>query len=362
MVCAHKAEAWRMSQPEGYENVENGVQYQFGMAQHPFGMRSRKNQENDRFLNSTDLELRHIRYFVAVAEALSFGKASRVLHISQPPLSRQIQNLERSLGVTLFDRSNGGVILTPAGSVFLQESKEILQRAEQAAILARRAQNGELGKIDLGCSPCLDLALQDFLNERLMSRMPGLDICFHRCSSAEQAQFIRHCSLDAGVVRLPLPDFDHLTLEVLCREPVVAMVACGHPFAARRRLSIKELADNPVVMLRRSVPLTHDHIYRLCVQDSLKAEVLDASTPFSNLVDSVRVNHRVGLVPASVKLAQLQGVAFVPLRESYASSGIGILHRRNGVSSLLAEFMRAIREAPMDLLDGNPNGRQRSKT
>ncbi|MGA8597583.1 MAG: LysR family transcriptional regulator [Bryobacteraceae bacterium] len=351
MICAHKAEAGPKALHEAYGNVENGVQYQFGMAQDPSGMRGRQAEQNGHFMSSTDLELRQIRYFVAVAEALSFGKASRALHISQPPLSRQIRNLERSLGVTLFDRSNGGVILTPAGSVFLRESKDILQHAQQAAILAQRAQRGQFGKLELGCSAYLDLALHDFLNEHLISRVPGLDVCFHCCSSAEQARFIRQGSLDAGIVRLPLPDFDQLTLESMCREPIVAMVASNHSLAARRRLSIKELAASPVVMMRRSVPATHDCIYRLCMQESLDAEVLDASAPFSNLVDSVRSNNRVGLVPAAVKLAELRGVSFVPLREPYASSAIGILHRRNGASSPLAEFISAIQEAPMDLLD-----------
>lgn len=304
----------------------------------------------------SDFELRQLRYFVAVAEALSFGKASRALHVSQPPLSRQIRSLEKSLGVTLFNRSNGGVTLTPAGSVFLRESAEILQRAEQAAILAQRAQRGELGEIDIGCSPCLDLALRDFLNEHLMSRIPGLDVRFHPCSSAEQGRFIRHCSLDAGVVRLPLPDFDHLTLETLCREPIVVMVASDHPFSTRRCLSIRELADSPVMMMRRSVPITHDRIYRLCVQENLKAEVLDASTSFSNLVDSVRANSRVALVPSAIKHAQLRGMTFIPLQESYASSAIGILYRRSDHSSSLSEFIRAIREVPMDLLDSNRNG------
>lgn len=332
------------------------VQYQFGIAQNLSGMAAKSDEKDKNPLRSGDLELRQLRYFVTVAGTLSFGKASRMLHVSQPPLSRQIQSLEKSIGVTLFNRSNGGVTLTPAGSVFLLEAEKILQHTEEAVKLTKRAQNGELGKIDVGCSRYLDLALHDFLNEHLKSHFPGLEVCFHSCSSAEQARLIRQGGLDAGIVRLPLPEFDHLTLETLCREPIVAMIASDHPLSTRCRLSIRELADRPVAMLRRSAPATHDRIYRLCMQENLKAEILEPGMSFSNLVDSVRVNKRVALVPSAVSHAQLRGMSFIPFQESYASSAIGILYRRNDHSGPLLQLLETTRKMPMDLLDIDRNG------
>ena len=112
----------------------------------------------------SEIELRQLSYFTAVAESLSFGKAAKALHISQPPLSRQVRRLEKSIGAVLLNRSSKGVTLTSAGALFFMESQGILRRLENAAKVARRAERGELGNLTAGCSRYLDIVLRRFLS------------------------------------------------------------------------------------------------------------------------------------------------------------------------------------------------------
>src|SRR3982751_1859911 len=213
---------------------------------------------------TNEIDLRQLRYFAAVAEQLSFGKAAKVLHISQPPLSRQIRSLETSLGVVLLNRSHQGVSLTPAGMVFLSEIRQILQRVEQARVLAKRAEYGQAGELKVGYCSYLDTVLNSFLAARFRGESE-LRLRSHSLPSSDQVELLRNRILDVGIVHLPLPDTDHLTVELLCHEPIVAMVARDHPLSARRRVSLVDLGkQESLVPRRQSFPLVHHQIHRVC--------------------------------------------------------------------------------------------------
>jgi len=299
----------------------------------------------------SEIEFRQLSYFTAVAESLSFGKAAKALHISQPPLSRQVRRLEKSIGAVLLNRSSKGVTLTSAGALFFMESQGILRRLENAAKVARRAERGELGNLTAGCSRYLDIVLRRFLSGSGPESLPPLQLHFESIPSAEQVGLLRQHSLDAGIVRLPLPETDHLTVNVLCREPIVAMVARTHPLASRRHVSLHDLSNTPAVILgRRSIALRYDTIHRICDEASLRTEVLTSPDAVIDLLDSVRRSSKVALVPSSMRYARLEGVTFLSIEEKYASIGIGLLYRRDDPSPVLSRFLASVHRFPSDFL------------
>ena len=188
-------------------------------------------------------ELRHLRYFVAVAEELHFGRAARALNISQPPLSRQIQDLERNVGAQLLNRSAKSVTLTEAGKVFLAESKRILSQVYRSVDSVRRANAGETGHLEIGFAPFFDAYLLPSLRHVLLERYREADITFHRLSNEEQVRQLRNGSLDVGLMLLPVENADQIAIEQLFRLPAVAVVADSHPLAHRQQISLRDEDD-----------------------------------------------------------------------------------------------------------------------
>jgi DNA-binding transcriptional LysR family regulator len=299
----------------------------------------------------SEIEFRQLRYFTAVAESLSFSKAAKILHISQPPLSRQVRRLEKSVGAMLLNRSSKGVTLTPAGTLFFVESQGILRRLENSAEVARRTDRGELGNLTIGCSRYLDIMLRRFLLTPGPEALPPVQLHFESIPSAEQVGLLRQYSLDVGIVRLPIPEIDHLTLNILCREPIVAIVARTHPLASRRQISLHDLSNTPVVIWgRQSVAPRYDAIHRICDDASLRTEVIASPESVIDLLNSVRRSSKVVLAPSSMEYARLKGVTFLPIEEKHASIGIGLLHRRDDPSPILSRFLSSVRRFPGDFL------------
>ena len=304
----------------------------------------------------SEIELRQLRYFSAVAELLSFGKAAKVLHVSQPPLSRQVRSLERSIGAVLLNRSPSGVTLTPAGAQFFGEVQRVLRRIQSAAELARRTEEGQAGNLSVGCSEYLDVVLRRFLPQQPSVAPAGLQLRFESLAADEQVQLLRHCALDAGVVRLPLPDIDQLSIDVLGREPIMALVSDEHPYATRPQISLRDLAGKPILLMRRKINSpVKDQIRRICDEADLTTEVVESREPVVELLDSVRQELRVALVPASMSYAQLPGVTFLPIQEPHASIGIGLLYRRDDNSPALARFLAAVHRVPHDFVYRGPH-------
>src|SRR5579862_174199 len=195
-------------------------------------------------------ELRHLRYFVAVAEELHFGRAAKALNISQPPLSRQIQDLERNVGTQLLNRSAKCVTLTEAGRVFLAESKRILAQVYRSVDTVRRATAGETGRLEIGFAPFFDSYLLPSLRHVLGERYREAEITFHRLSSEEQVRLLRNGALDVGLLLLPVENVDQIAIEQLFRLPAVALVAESHPLAHRQQISLRDVAQESLVDVR----------------------------------------------------------------------------------------------------------------
>ena len=194
------------------------------------------------------MELRHLRYFVAVAEERHFGRAAERLHIAQPPLSQQIRRLETELGVTLLHRTTRSVEVAPAGEVLLARAKEVLAAVDDAVEDTRRAARGEFGRLAIGFTGSATYALLPRLAAALRSALPGvvLDLRGELLTPAQVARLLDG-SLDLGVLRPPVRE-RALCVEVVRSDPLIAVLPEGHRLAAADAVPLEELADEPFVV------------------------------------------------------------------------------------------------------------------
>ena len=196
------------------------------------------------------MELRHVRYFLAVADYRNFRKAAEQLHIAQPPLSRQIRQLEEDLGVVLFVRNKQRVELTRAGQAFLEEARKLIVQAGHATEAARHAQKGESGVVKIGIASGLGGVVNRVVAE-LRRRLPAIDIECKDVFSTHQNESLHRGEIDVGFLRPPV-DQTNLNCELLFEEEFVVVLPKRHRLAKRRSLRLKEVADEPLIIFDRS--------------------------------------------------------------------------------------------------------------
>ena len=196
------------------------------------------------------MELRHVRYFIAVAEYLNFRKAAEQLHIAQPPLSRQIRQLEEDLGVALFVRDKRRVELTKAGHAFLEEARKLVVQAGHAAEAARHAQKGESGIVRIGVASGLGGVVSKVVFEH-RRRLPAIEIECKDVFSGHQKEALHKGVIDVGFLRPPV-DQVNLDCELLFEEEFVVVLPKTHRLAKRRFLKLKDIAGEPLIIFDRS--------------------------------------------------------------------------------------------------------------
>lgn len=267
---------------------------------------------------SQAIELRHLRYFTAVAEELHFGRAAERLGIAQPPLSQQIKSLEMLIGYPLFERKPR-VCLTLAGEALLEVARRMLAQAEEGLDLARRAGRGEAGVITVGfAASILTTALPEALRT-YRERHPGVELRLRELSSAAQAAALAEGSIDVGFVREAVEEGAGLACEPILREEFVAVLPPGHPLTERRRLSFNKLADEPFVHFPRAVaPALYDQIADACRRAGFRPRVVQEAQEWLTILGLVEAGLGVSLVPASFRRLLWGGVQYRPLvpRES----------------------------------------------
>lgn len=292
------------------------------------------------------MDLRHLKYFLAVAEELNIGRAAARLHISQPPLTRQIHALEEELGVELFLRTAKGVELTQAGEMFKEEATNIRMLVEAAIDRVQRAGEGKLGRLDVGIfgSAIYDLIpklLQDF-NKKL----PGVNIVLHTMNKTEQIEALRQRRITVGFNRMtpPMPDIGR---ELVATERLFAVVPEEHPLAALKAVPIRALADYPLVVFPTvGRPNFIDRVLELCKQQgfepTVSQEVGDAVTGIALVARGFGVT----LIPESAATSlRVHGTTFRPLADApQAVVDLSCLYRASDQSPLLKSFLAVVRE------------------
>jgi DNA-binding transcriptional LysR family regulator len=258
------------------------------------------------------VELRQLRYFVAVAEAGSLTRAATRLHIAQQSLSQQIRTLEAQLGASLFERSSRGVELTDAGAVLLREARRVLAQAERAEDAVRRAARGEQGELRVGFLSTVANYFMPPVVRAFRERHRGVRLHTEDLTIAALVAGVRDGTLDAGLSRPPL--VDDLEAEVVLREPVAAVLPEGHPLAERDELTLADLADEPWVLTpRASWPPWHRSYDDDFARAGYRPRVVQRGTTPQGLLALVAAGVGVTRLTLSSRTLRDGGVAFVPL-------------------------------------------------
>jgi DNA-binding transcriptional LysR family regulator len=290
------------------------------------------------------MELRHLRYFVAVAEELHFGRAAARLGIAQPPLSQQIRQLERELEVELFARGGRRVDLTEAGRVYLAEAREILQRVAHAGVAARRAARGETGALAVGVVASATYGLMPRVFRTFRDRNPDVALSVRVLGSALQVEGIRAGQLQVGLVRPPFGD-ETLAAETVYEEPVIVVLPMGHPLAARPVLRLAALAAETFVLFPRDRrPGWYDFVLGLCREAGFQPPVPQEAPDLATAMALVAAGIGVTLAPASVKDLRRTGVDYRDLAAPRPRTRLVALRRAGEPSPVVARFLDVARE------------------
>jgi DNA-binding transcriptional LysR family regulator len=288
------------------------------------------------------MELRHLRYFVAVAEELHFARAAARLHIAQPPLSQQIKSLETELGVQLFDRSQRRVRLTAAGAAFLIEARRTLASAERAADAARRAARGEIGRLAIGYVASVAYELLPAIVRAYRRRAPDVTLALEEMSSAEQSRALAAGSLDLGFVRRPPAIEPGLIGTVVRREPIVLALPRGHALATLRVIRLGDLRQEAfVVFPARPRPSWADVAIDLCRRAGFEPAVAQEAIEMTSALSLVAAGIGVTLVPSSVRAVRRPGVVFRPITPAPMSELV-LVRRDEAPSEIVARFLEVV--------------------
>jgi DNA-binding transcriptional LysR family regulator len=292
------------------------------------------------------MELRHLRYFVTLAEELHFGRAARRLHLSQPPLSMQIKALEQELGTTLLLRTQRRVELTAAGAAFLKEARDILARVATAAEAARRAARGETGELEVGFVSIADYNILPPALREFRQRSPGIRLTLREATTDVQLRELVEERMDVGFLLTPIAE-ERLQVLPLLRERLVAALPERHPATAGSGpVSLKRLAESPFILFpRHMAPRLHDTITGFCSAAGFAPRVEQEAVQMQTIVSLVSAGLGIALIPESLRHLGRTGVVYRRLRERSPLTEIALAWRARDARPALQRFVDAVRAA-----------------
>jgi DNA-binding transcriptional LysR family regulator len=289
------------------------------------------------------MDLRRLRYFVAVAEELHFGNAARRLNVSQPPLSQQIHKLEQELGVSLFDRNRRRVRLTYAGSLFLDKARIVLQDADDAVSVARRAHGGELGHLVIGHAPPADLNILPSAVSAFRAQYPLVTLALKNMGGPDIIRALLDRRIRIALVRLPI---DHPLLAVIpiLKERLVVVLPKSHKLARSKTIKMIDLAGESFVMFpRHRSPGYFDILARFCVSEGgFSLTVSQETDAIQTVLALVAAGLGVSLQPASVQRLHRPGVVCKPIHQSPACAEMGIAYLADDRSEIVQNFVNVV--------------------
>jgi DNA-binding transcriptional LysR family regulator len=290
------------------------------------------------------MELRHLRYFLAVAEELHFGHAAERVHIAQPPLSQQIRKLEQELGVTLFKRTKRRVELTPAGRAFAVDVRRVFAQTERAVHTVQRAARGESGELSIGFVPSADLDLLPRVLRAWRPRFPHVELELRSLLPAAQIEALLDDRIQVAFLRLPVADERGLVIEPIQREPLLAALPRGHRLARQARVRLSDLAGETMILFPRDVaPEYYDVFISACRRAGFTPKVLHPGSMQTNL-GLVSAGLGVALMPASIQKLRREGVVYRPLRSPVPHVEMAIAYRAEEPSAVLTAFLDVLHD------------------
>ncbi|MEM9008868.1 MAG: LysR family transcriptional regulator [Cyanobacteria bacterium P01_F01_bin.86] len=287
-----------------------------------------------------DIELRQLRYFRVVAEELNFTRAAKRLQIAQPPLSRQIQRLEKELGVTLLQRTQRRVQLTASGQVFLEHCQQILAQVETGILATQRAARGETGRLVIAFEGSFNYELVPLLVKAFCSQFPDVELILQEMSSGEQLQALSSDRLQLGFL-IPSMPTDDLEIETLFSEPLVVALAATHPLSRYEQLTLSQLTEEPWITgpSHSSCGLLI-HILNVCREAGFEPQIRQRTNEIQMALGFVAMGLGVTLVPASTQHLQPLGVVYRQLEPQIPEVELAMAWRSSQSSPVLNAFLQ----------------------
>jgi DNA-binding transcriptional LysR family regulator len=287
------------------------------------------------------IELRHLRYFLAVAQEGHVTRAAARLGISQPPLSQQIKELEREVGTPLFVRTPHGVVLTEAGLAFQAEAQDLMDGTARAREAAQRAARGETGQLRLGFtgSAAFNPVVATMVRHYRRT-WPHVRLTLEEANTTRLLEGLGAHALDAAFLRPGPTGLAGLQLRRFPDEAMKVVVPVGHPLAARRRVALSALANEPFVLFPRAVGLSlYDAIWQACREAGFVPQLSQEAPQISSVVNLVAAELGVSIVPASITQMAVQGVRYIDIVGTRARAHLALATREDDIRAVVRNFM-----------------------
>ncbi len=290
------------------------------------------------------IEIRHLRYFLAVAQERNFTRAAERLNMAQPPLSRQIQQLEAELGVTLLDRNSRPLSLTPGGTLFREQALQVVQRMDEMQGMMKRFIAAERPRFVIGFVPSIIYARLPGIIRGFREAAPGVDLSLVEMMSLEQIAALKEGRIDAGFGRVRFDD-PALRREVLREERLIVAVPLGHRLlSGERPIALRDLANEPLIIYPREPrPSYADQVLSLFRDQGLEPGGVQEVRELQTAIGLVASDAGVCIVPASVRRLERGDVVYRELAD-YATSPIILSHRRGDSSVSLTTLLNVVNQ------------------
>ena len=291
------------------------------------------------------MELRHLKYFIAVAEELHFARAASRLHLAQPSLSKQIQLLEQELGFPLFYRTKQRVELLDAGHVFLDEARRILRQTENAVEAARQTHSGQRGRLVIGFHPTATLEILPKILRKYRRLYPDVMVELSEITTFRSAELLLDSPLSVGLFRSPsLFNKEPFCSETILREPFVVALPDSHPAAKQDSVRIKTLAGELFIIPPRQPGWNlSDAIFQILRDNGIEPRIAQEAFGALAIASLVAGGLGVALVPASLTNLRLPGVTYRPIKGRSQTSSLAMVWKRNSRASTLRAFLDVVR-------------------
>jgi DNA-binding transcriptional LysR family regulator len=291
------------------------------------------------------MELRHLRYFIGVGEEQHFGRAANRLHVAQPALSRQIQDLERELGFLLFDRLPRGVRLSAAGKLFLNDARRILQDVDEAKRRAERIALGKAGTLRIGIATAVSwhgLVVNAFREFR--RRQPDVELVLHHLVSVHQVEAVVSDRLDAGFAAAVTPWHKELEHRQFALDRMVLAVPKGHPLTKRERIRLRDLRNMPFIWFHRWVnPAFYDRMMEACARGGLSApHIVQEAADRDTVLGLVQCQIGIAWLTESTRWHCPRGVVLLPVADMNVRLPFNVIWKKDNASPLLQKFLAQV--------------------
>jgi DNA-binding transcriptional LysR family regulator len=292
------------------------------------------------------MELRHLRYFIAVAEELHFGRAANRLQISQPPLSQQIKQLETELGLLLFSRTRQRVDLTTAGKSFLQNAYKVMNLIDQACEEAKRVDRGESGQLILAFTGAIAFDLLPTILRAYQEQYPNINIILKQMTTAEQIKSFQKKAIHVGLVVMPVTS-ESLNIELLHEEPFIVVLPKTHHLAQQKgKVNLANLVNEQFIMTpRNSGEGYYDSIISLCQSAGFIPKKTQEAEELHTVVSFVASGMGIAILPSSIQFLKNDDIVYFPLKHDFPTYNTGVAWSKTETSPVVHSFISFLRES-----------------